>query len=101
MWELLHGIRVLAADGVDLRPLLFESGTYEVLLRMGKRMVVLDVRRGGLERTAREARLDASVVCPADEDEKIEPWCRAASTLLLSFGSDHFGCLYGCSVRLL
>ncbi|KAF8780889.1 hypothetical protein HU200_000848 [Digitaria exilis] len=76
-WELLHGTRVVAADGVDLRPLRFESDTDEVLLRMGERVVALDVVEG----TAREARLDGAVL-PV-EDEKIVPWCRASSTLLL------------------
>ncbi|KAF8694936.1 hypothetical protein HU200_038042 [Digitaria exilis] len=77
-WELLHGTRVVAAaDGVDLRPLRFESDTDEVLLRMGERVVALDVVEG----TAREARLGGAVL-PV-EDEKIVPWCRASSTLLL------------------
>ncbi|TKW33995.1 hypothetical protein SEVIR_2G275900v4 [Setaria viridis] len=76
-WKLLHGICGLAVDGVDLRPLRFESDNCEVLLRMGERVVALDIVEG----TAREARLDGAVL--PEEDEKIVPWCRAASTLLL------------------
>jgi hypothetical protein len=76
-WKMLHGICGLAVDGVDLRPLRFESDNYEVLLRIGVRVVALDIVEG----TAREARLDGAVL--PHEDEKIVPWCRAASTLLL------------------
>ncbi|KAG2636033.1 hypothetical protein PVAP13_2NG418600 [Panicum virgatum] len=79
-WNLLRGF---AVDGggceeeVHLRPLRFESDNHKVLLRMGERVVVVDVVEG----TAREAWLDGAVL-PAD-DGKIVPWCRAASTLLL------------------
>jgi len=79
-WNLLRGF---AVDGggceeeVHLRPLRFESDNHEVLLRMGERVVVVDVVEG----TAREAWLDGAVLPAADG--KIVPWCRAASTLLL------------------
>ncbi|CAN6174911.1 unnamed protein product [Urochloa humidicola] len=76
-WKLLHGIGGLAMDGVDLRPLRFESDSYEVLLRVGERVVALDVVEG----TAREARLDGAVL--PEDDGKIVPWCRATSTLLV------------------
>ncbi|CAN6204953.1 unnamed protein product [Urochloa humidicola] len=76
-WKLLHGVRGLAVDGVDLRPLRFESDNYEVLLRVGERVVALDVVEG----TAREARLDGAVL--PEDDGKIVPWCRATSTLLV------------------
>ncbi|CAM0149805.1 unnamed protein product [Urochloa decumbens] len=76
-WKLLHGICDLALDGVDLRPLRFESDSYEVLLRVGERVVALDVVEG----TAREARLDGAVL--PEDDGKIVPWCRATSTLLV------------------
>ncbi|CAN6196533.1 unnamed protein product [Urochloa humidicola] len=76
-WKLLHGIGEIAVDGVDLRPLRFESDSDEVLLRVGDRVVALDVVEG----TAREARLDGAVL--PEDDGKIVPWCRATSTVLV------------------
>ncbi|KAL6640858.1 hypothetical protein ACP70R_019039 [Stipagrostis hirtigluma subsp. patula] len=80
-WKLLHGICGLAVDdGCEdtcLRPLRFESDNYEVLLRVGERVLALDIVDG----IVREARLDGAAL--PEKDEKIVPWCRAASTLLL------------------
>jgi hypothetical protein len=78
-WKMLHRIRGLVVDGVDLRPLHFDTDNYEVLLRMSKQVVALDIVEG----IASEARLDG-VVLP-QEDGKIVPWCRAASTDGVSF----------------
>ncbi|RLN36093.1 uncharacterized protein C2845_PM03G02440 [Panicum miliaceum] len=78
-WELLHGVAVdgSGCEGGHLRPLRFESDNHEVLLRMGERVVAVDVVEG----TAREARLDGAVL--PEDDGKIVPWCRAVSTLVL------------------
>lgn len=80
-WKLLHAIFGLPMDGgcgdVRPRPLRFESDHHEVLLRVGGRVVALDVVNG----TAREARLEGAIL-PV-RDETIVPWCRAASTVVL------------------